>query len=274
MLALESSMRSARWTASPPRVTHYRWSSTTPHSPPGRRGRFSTSAWTRKSDHPSSTCGESARTCCCAARRCSTWSGTPTSSDRRRWPPGRPGGPRIPCRQHRLLKTRPVATSAQGSLHECDDPCLFGGSQLLQRELDGPHASFVEVLRVAEAQRRVPRFELPCVFEVADDLAVPGIRGHPVPEFRRQGRRAGFDDRVEPLCHGAIRCRHCGDLRDHGAFRVRIVRGRLHLFDALIHRGFFRVGESLVPLFGRGDALRGLLCWFPLSHSSVLLCQI
>ncbi len=60
----------------------------------------------------------------------------------------------------------------------------------------------------------------------ADDLAVLGIRGHPVPEPRQERRRAGFDDRMEPLAHGAIRFRHRGDLREHGAFPVRLVRAR------------------------------------------------
>jgi hypothetical protein len=32
--------------------------------------------------------------------------------------------------------------------------------------------------------------------EEADDIAVLGMRGHPVPESRREGWRAGLDDRV------------------------------------------------------------------------------
>ncbi len=50
-----------------------------------------------------------------------------------------------------------------------------------------------------EAERGVPRLEFGRTLEEADDLAVLGIRGHPVPESRREGRRAGFDDRMEPL---------------------------------------------------------------------------
>ena len=42
-------------------------------------------------------------------------------------------------------------SSAHRFLHERADPCLFGGSQLLQREGDRPHGAFVEVRRVAEA---------------------------------------------------------------------------------------------------------------------------
>ena len=96
--------------------------------------------------------------------------------------------------------------------------------------------------------------------EEADDLAVPGVRGHPVPGLRREGRRAGLDDRMEPLGHGAIRFRHLGDLREHGALPVRLVlaraRFRLQLLGALLHRGPFLVRESL----GLLCAHRYLLC--------------
>src|SRR6266700_3568083 len=163
--------------------------------------------------------------------------------------------------------------SAHRFLHERADPCLFGGGQLRQREGDRPRGAFVEVRRVAEAERRVPRVELLRALEEADDLAVLGIRGHPVPESRREGWRAGFDDRMEPLAHGAIRSRHLGDLREHGAFPVRLVRaraaarGRLQLLGALLHRASFLVRESLELLVDRGGALGGLLrvlhCRFP-----------
>ena len=38
-----------------------------------------------------------------------------------------------------------------------------------------------------EAERRVPRLELLRALEEADDLAVLGIRGHPVPESSARG---------------------------------------------------------------------------------------
>jgi len=142
------------------------------------------------------------------------------------------------------------APSAHRFLHELADPCLFSGSQLLQREGDRPQGAFVEVRAVVEAERRVPRFELVRGLEEADDLAVLGIRGHPVPELRREGWRAGFDDRMEPLAEGAIRCLHLADLREHGAFPVRLVR--FQFLDALPHRASFLVRKSL-------DRLRGLL---------------
>src|SRR6266542_1929702 len=173
--------------------------------------------------------------------------------------------------------TEPWISGAQSSahrfLHERAYPCLVGGGQLRQREGDRPHGAFVEVRRVVEAERRVPGLELLRALEEADDLAVLGIRGHPVPGLRREGWGAGFDDRVEPLAQGAIRFRHLGDLREHGAFPVRLVRaraaarGRLHLLGALLHRASFLVRESLELLVDRGGALGGLLrvlhCRFP-----------
>src|SRR5919106_936349 len=111
--------------------------------------------------------------------------------------------------------TEPWISEAQSSahrfLHERADLFLFGGGQPLQREGGRPHGALVEVRLVAEAERRVPRFELLRALEEADDLAVLGVRGHPVPGFRRESWRAGFDDGMDPLGHGAIRFRHLGD---------------------------------------------------------------
>src|SRR2546425_545364 len=166
--------------------------------------------------------------------------------------------------------------SAHRFLHERADPCLFGGGQLLQSEDDRPHGAFVEVRRVAEAERRVSRLELLRGLEEAYDLAVLGIRGHPVPGPRREGWRAGFDDRMEPLGHGAIGFVHLGDLREHGAFPVRLVRaraasrGRLPLLEVLLHRGSFLVRESLELLVGRGGALGGLLRVLRWGHRHLL----
>src|SRR5215218_4468559 len=118
-------------------------------------------------------------------------------------------------------------SSAHRFLYECADLCLFGGSQLLQREGGRPHGAFVEVRLVAEAERRVPRVELLRALEEADDLAVLGIRRHPVPGFRREVWRAGLDDLMEPLGQGAIRFLHLGDLREQVALPTRLlVRAR------------------------------------------------
>src|SRR6266568_231614 len=89
----------------------------------------------------------------------------------------------------------PVASrsSARRFLHERADPCLGGGGQLRQREGDRPHAAFVEVRLVAEAERRVPGLELLRGLEEAHDVAILGVRRHPVPGSRREGWRAGFD---------------------------------------------------------------------------------
>src|SRR5438067_1434176 len=97
----------------------------------------------------------------------------------------------------------PVASSvlAHRFLHERGDPCLLGGGQVRQGEGGRPHGAFVEVRLVAEAERRVPRLELLRALEEADHVAVRGIRGHPVPGLGREGWRARFDDRMEPLGH-------------------------------------------------------------------------
>src|SRR5436853_3902035 len=86
---------------------------------------------------------------------------------------------------------------------------------------------------VVEAEHRVPLLELPRIAEEADDLAVLGIGGHPVPRFRREVWGRGCDDLMEPLSDGAILRRHRGDRGAHGAFPVRLV---LQLSGARFHR--------------------------------------
>src|SRR5205814_4915255 len=165
-----------------------------------------------------------------------------------------------------------ATSSAHRLLYERADPRLVGGGQLLQREGDRPHSAFVEVRLVAEPKRRVPRLELVRALEEADDIAVLGVRWHPVPGSRREGWRAGIDDGMDPLGHGAIRFRHLGNLREHVAFPVRLLcaraaaRFRLQLLGALLHRGSFLVRESLDPLAGHGGALGGLLCILLWAH--------
>src|SRR5438874_7464989 len=158
-----------------------------------------------------------------------------------------------------------ASSSAHRFLHERADPCFGGGGQLLQREGDRPHGAFVEVRLVAEAERRVPRLELVRALEEADDLVVLGVRGHPVPGSRREAWRAGFDDGMEPFGHRAIRFRHLGNLREHVAFPVRVLRSRaaarfrFELLDVLLHRGSFFSRKSLGRFAGHGGALLGLL---------------
>src|SRR4029077_16152452 len=94
--------------------------------------------------------------------------------------------------------------SAHRLLHERADLCLVGCGQLRQREGDRPHGAFVELRAVVEAEHRVPLLELPRVAEEADDLAVLGIRRHPVPGLRRQEWGGGLDELMEPLGDGAI----------------------------------------------------------------------
>src|SRR2546427_2350526 len=183
-------------------------------------------------------------------------------------PDRRSAGPRRPPRPE---------LSAYRFHHERADPCLFGGSQLLQREGDGPHSTFVEIRLVTEAERRVPGVELLRALEEADDLAVLSICGHSVPESRREGWHACFDDSMEPLAHDAFRFRHLADLREDGVFPVRLVRARaaarrrLQLLDALLHRDSFLVRESLELLADRGSALGGLLRFLLWAHRNILI---
>src|SRR5436309_3257549 len=138
-----------------------------------------------------------------------------------------------------------ASSSAHRFLYERADPCFGGGGQLLQGEGDRPHGAFVEVRLVAEAERRVPRLELVRALEEADDSAVFGVRGHPVPGSRREGWCAGFDDGMKPLGHGAIRIRHLGNLREHVLLPVRLFRlraaasFRLQLSRTLLQCGSF-----------------------------------
>src|SRR5690348_18508953 len=62
--------------------------------------------------------------------------------------------------------------SARRLLDQCRDLGLVGLGQLGQRIGDRPHGALVEVRLVAEAERRVPRLELPRGLEMADDGAV------------------------------------------------------------------------------------------------------
>src|SRR5438477_10902817 len=184
--------------------------------------------------------------------------------------PDAPGEGRASGMAERAVGVSCDLSSAHRFLHERADPRFCGRGQLLQRKGDRPQATLVEVRRVAEAKRRVPRLELLRVLEEADDLAVLVVRGHPVPEFRREVGRAGFDDRVDPLRHGAIRAFHLGDLREQGACVLLLGRGRLPLFDALLHRGSFLVREYAALLVRRGGALGGLLSGPRWAHRKLL----
>src|SRR3990170_4713760 len=82
---------------------------------------------------------------------------------------------------------------------------------------------------------------------------------------------------MEPLGDGAIRSLHLGDLREHGALPVHLVRARatarfrLQLLGALPHRGSFLVRESLGLLVDCGGALGGLLRVLPWAHRNLLI---
>src|SRR5918992_4936450 len=158
------------------------------------------------------------------------------------------------------------STSAHGFLHERGDPCLVSGGQLGQREGGRPHVAVVEVRGLLEAKGRIARLELIRGREEADDLAVfVRVRGHPVPGPRGELRRTGLDQLVDPLGHGPIRCRHLGDLREHVALTIRLVRAlaptscRLPLLDCLLQGGQLLLAECAGRCRGRTGALGRLL---------------
>ena len=76
--------------------------------------------------------------------------------------------------QRSCLGLDPMASqsSTHRFLHEHGDPCLFGGSQPLQREGGWPHVALVEFCLVTESQRRISNLELRSILEEADDFAV------------------------------------------------------------------------------------------------------
>ncbi len=139
--------------------------------------------------------------------------------------------------------------SADRLLHERGDLLLVGGGQLLQREGGRPHRAVVELRSVVEAERRVPRAELRRALEEADDLAVPRVRGHPVPRLRHEVGRRLRDDRVQSRRHVAVALGHLRDLLEQVALPRRPVPPAaclgLQLLGALAHRGLLIRRESL-----------------------------
>ena len=76
---------------------------------------------------------------------------------------------------------------------------------------------------VAEAECRVPGLELRRGLEEADILPSLAYAGDPYQVFGERSGALALIERMEPLGHGAIRCRHLGDLREHIAFAVRLL---------------------------------------------------
>src|SRR6202030_632108 len=114
------------------------------------------------------------------------------------------------------------APSAHRLFHKRGDLGLFGGSQLAECVLNRPHGAVVDFRLVAEAERLVPDFELPCVLEVTDQIAVLSVCGHSVPRFRCESRCCGCDQSVHLFGNGAIRLLHPGDSRKQLRFAIRL----------------------------------------------------
>src|SRR6266545_2866635 len=90
----------------------------------------------------------------------------------RHWPPRPPLSWVNRCSVRDDAQPRERGAALIGRDAARDVAILVGGGQLRQREGGRPHGAFVEVRRVLEAERRVPRVELLRAFEEADDLAV------------------------------------------------------------------------------------------------------
>src|SRR5438552_8641067 len=144
-----------------------------------------------------------------------------------------------------MAKASATAPSAHRLFHKRGDLGLFAGSQLAERVLNRPHGAIVDFRLVAEAERLVSDFELPCVLEVTDHIAVLGVGGHSVPRFRRESRSCGCDQCVDLLGNGAIRLLHSGDSRKQLRFPIRLGRLGLELPDTLARRRLFFGAESL-----------------------------
>src|SRR6185437_1803487 len=127
-------------------------------------------------------------------------------------------------------------SSAHRLLHQRADLLLVARGQLRQCVGDRPHGAVVELRAVVEPEHRVPLLELPRVAEEADDLDLPGVRGHPVPGLRREVRGGGRDQLMDPLRDDAVLRRHRGDRGANGALSVRLA---LQFLRTRSHCGLF-----------------------------------
>jgi hypothetical protein len=69
---------------------------------------------------------------------------------------------------------------------------LIDSRQLHKREGNLCPVAFAEIYRATGAEHRIPRVELMHALKKAVAFPIPGIHGHPVPDFRRERRRAGI----------------------------------------------------------------------------------
>src|SRR4029078_9376777 len=83
---------------------------------------------------------------------------------------------------------------ARRLLHERADGRVVRWSPVAQREGRWPHAAVIEARLVAEAEGGITGAELLRALEEADDLAVSGVGGHPVPGLRDEVGRPGLDE--------------------------------------------------------------------------------
>ena len=76
------------------------------------------------------------------------------------------------------------ALSARRSLDKLADPFLDRGGEPLQGKGGWPNIALVKVCVLLKTESGVPRLEFLAALKEADDLAVLGVSGHPVPGFR------------------------------------------------------------------------------------------
>jgi hypothetical protein len=125
----------------------------------------------------------------------------------------------------------------------------LGGGHLCQSEGARPHRAIVQRRLVAEPERCVPRVEVLGALKEADDLLVHGICRHPVPGSRRQTRRPGRIDGVEPLGERTIRCRYLGDLREQRVLPIRLsLFARASAFSSLARSFIAACSSAVNPL--------------------------
>src|SRR6266542_2410580 len=151
--------------------------------------------------------------------------------------------------------------SAHRLLHERGDPLLVGGRELRQEPSARPHGALFEIGRLVEPKRRVPLLVLRGRLKEANDFALLGVGGQPVPGPRDELRRGLLEDGVDALGHDPIRWRHRGDLLLHVALALftstgRVAaRGTLALPHRVLQRGLLCFRKDVRLLAGCGGCL-------------------
>src|SRR5690606_35460511 len=108
--------------------------------------------------------------------------------------------------------------SARRRLDQLLDRFFLGGVDPYDGVGGGPHVAVVEAGVTAEAEREVPLTVDLGAPEEADDLAVLGVGGLPVPQAGRQIGSGFPDESVEPRGDVPVSRRHLGDGGENSFF--------------------------------------------------------